>query len=428
MKVLGIDIGSSSVKAAVLGRGMRVSRVAYTTKHTGPRVEVDANQLLAAIAKAVRELNARHIDVIVPCAMAPSWVAMDARGKAISPMVTHQDRRSTDEAKQIEQIVGARELLKITGNGPFPGGISSTTHRWFAHHTDVIRRADLVGHATTLLHRTWCGSRVTDPSNASFTGLYHTTKLAGWSEAICRALGVDQSLLPDVREGNEIAGQILPSIASAVGVPSGTPMLTGVMDGSAGMLATGASVGQLLNICGSTDVLALCCNVARPSETTLTRALGIDKKFLTVSTVAASGSAIAWARRELFSDYSDVQFRAVLTKLSRKPMLGDEAFCDPSFAGSRTSIDRTTASFANLTLASTRIDMLAGLLMGLVRASSDRLDQFQKLGLPIRSDVFITGGASKTLDAMLRRGWRPGLKLRRLPDEATLIGLAKLVR
>ena len=59
---------------------------------------------------------------------------------------------------------------------------------------------------------------------------------------------------------------------------------------SAAMLLTGAKPGQLLNVCGSTDVLGLCTDRPRPHEKVLTRALGIGDRWMSVCTLAAAAN------------------------------------------------------------------------------------------------------------------------------------------
>src|SRR5687768_14930352 len=152
MNVLGLDIGSSSVKCAVL-RGDRIAgriaRVRFETRYDGVRAEVDPDEILRAVARAIAQLGAaaKKVDAIAISNMAPSWVAMDKRGRAITPLVTHQDRRSVDVAREIERAVGKARHLRLAGNRPFPGGISSTTWAWFnRHHPSLMKRADLVGH------------------------------------------------------------------------------------------------------------------------------------------------------------------------------------------------------------------------------------------------------------------------------------------
>src|SRR5204862_4365114 len=147
--------------------------------------------------------------VIAMSVMSPSWIAMDARGKALTPIVTHQDRRSVDVAKAMIAANGSARFLRINGNLPFPGGISSTTWAWFVRNQRAtMRRADLVGHLQTFLHRQMNGARVVDSSNASFMGVYQTLKLGGWSEELCDAIGAREHQLPQLIDANGVAGMV----------------------------------------------------------------------------------------------------------------------------------------------------------------------------------------------------------------------------
>jgi len=62
----------------------------------------------------------------------------------------------------------------------------------------VMKRADLVGHLSTYLHRTLTGARVTDASNASFMGIYSTLTQKGWNDELCQAVGAPHRMLPDI--------------------------------------------------------------------------------------------------------------------------------------------------------------------------------------------------------------------------------------
>src|SRR5579871_4989736 len=201
MKMLGIDIGSSSVKAAVLVNGKvrgEIVRAGFDTRHEGVRVEVDAEGVLRAVAGAIGQIgsNAKRVGVVGLSVMSPSWVAMDKKGKALTPVITHQDRRSVEQAREIESSVGKDRYLKLAGNRPFPGGISATTWAWYRkNEPGVMKRADLVGHLNTLIHRRMTGARVVDPSNASFMGVYRTVRQDGWSEELCAAVRLPMALL-----------------------------------------------------------------------------------------------------------------------------------------------------------------------------------------------------------------------------------------
>ncbi len=431
MKLLAIDIGSSSVKAAVLtgaGTPRKVIGVPFPTQYDGTRASVDAAEVERALHQAFKQIgdDRREVDAIAITTMAPSWLAMDKAGRAITPVVTHQDRRAIEEAKQIEARVGKRRHLQLAGNRPFPGGISSTTWRWFdRHEKSIMRRADLVGHLSTWFLRRVCNARVADPSNAAFMGAYESITLKGWSEELIEAVGIRRSLLPEVREANVIAGHVTEGAASAFGLLAGTPVLTGCMDGSAAMLAAGAKPGQMLNVSGSTDVLALAIDHPKPHESLLTRPLGVGKRWLAVSTLAAAGSALEWARRTFYAELSPADFHKQLAKVAGRST--DVAF-DPHLAGSRVMIDERSGAIAGLRLGSTRDDILAALCDALSTASGERLALMTKQYRKISPTVVTTGGVQSGLSKVLQRDWSTYGRWRFSSlEHATLRGLWQLL-
>jgi xylulokinase len=434
VNLLGIDVGSSSVKAAVLRNGNphgRIVRAFFKTDHRGERVEVPADRILKALANAVRQLGApaKRVDAIGLTVMSPAWCAMDARGSALTPVVTHQDRRSVPEAREIERRVGLERHMRLAGNRPFPGSIGSTTWAWYqAYEPGRLAKVDLVGLLNTYLHRQLTGSRVIDPSNASFTGWYATLEQSGWHEELCDATGVAPALLPEVLEADRIAGRITTSAAAKFGLTQGTPAMVGMIDTSAAMLLGPERPGQLLDVVGSTDVLALCTDRPRPHERLLTRALGVNRKrWMSVSTIAAAGSSLLWAREQLFRELSIEAFRSLVLRLSRRREDNDidGVVFDPYLAGERASVEQRKAAFGGLTLGTTREQMLGAIIESLVRASAERLSLFDAGGVKIRREVIVSGGAADRLDRVFQRDW-PGKWSFRRYTEASLRGLGKL--
>jgi xylulokinase len=288
-----------------------------------------------------------------------------------------------------------------------------------------MRRADLVGLLNTFLHRQLTGARVIDPSNASFTGAYETTTLRGWSAELCEAVALRASVLPEVREADEISGAVTAAGARRFGLRQGTPVLTGMIDTSAAMLLAGARRGQLMNTCGSTDVLAVCTDRPRPHERLLTRALGVGRWWMSVGTIAASGSALNWCRRTLFADLSEAQFWKRVAEASKGGDDDGDLRVEPYLAGERTSMEQRRGTISGLTLATVRDDVLRALVGALARASAERIPLLRTRGVPLRRDVVLSGGISNGLDKVLHRDW-PGRWTFRIEEEATLRGLGML--
>jgi xylulokinase len=434
VNLLGIDVGSSSVKAAVLRNGNPhgpIVRAFFKTDHRGERVEVPAERILRALADAMKQLGApaKCVDAIGLTVMSPAWCAMDARGKALTPVVTHQDRRSVAEAIEIERRVGFERHMRLAGNRPFPGSIASTTWAWYQkYEPGRLTKVDLVGLLNTYLHRQLTGSRVIDPSNASFTGWYATLEQSGWSEDLCDATGVAPAVLPEVLEADRIGGRITKSAATKFGLTEGTPAMVGMIDTSAAMLLGPARPGQLLDVVGSTDVLALCTDRPRPHERLLTRALGVNpKRWMSVSTIAAAGSSLLWAREQLFRDLSIEAFRSLVLRISRRKESNqnEDVVFDPYLAGERANVEQRKAAFHGLTLATTREQMLGAIVESLAQASAERLKRFDTGGMKIRREVVVSGGAADRLDRVFQRDWRGTWTFRRY-TEASLRGLGKL--
>jgi xylulokinase len=446
MRLLGIDVGSSSVKSAVLRDGKivgKITRAYFPTRHEGVRVEVKPEAILKAVRDTVVELGpaARKADAIALAVMSPAWVAMDANGRPVTPVVTHQDRRSVKVARDVEERVGKGRHLALAGNRPFPGSISSTTWAWYRQHEPrSLRRAGLVGHLNTFLHRQFTGARVVDPSNASFMGLYGTVDQSGWKDELCDAVGISRSLLPDVLEADRIGGRITRDAARRLSLPEGLPMTVGLVDTSAAMLLAGTQPGQLLNVCGSTDVLALCTDKPRPHEKLLTRALGVGRKWMSVSTLAAAASAIYWAHRELFPDWPLRKFQKAVRDIGlrtpgsrprkRARNVGNPidalVLFEPYLAGERASMEQRRGAFTGLTLATKREDLLEAIIESLVAASAARLQLLDTGDVTIRRRVVVSGGSLDRLDEIFHRDW-PGRWTFRAEDEATLRGLGKLL-
>lgn len=431
MRVFALDIGSSSVKAAIVHNGQvrgPVAVASFPTRYTNNRAEVSPRRLLEAIRQAVSSLDEsarKKADLLSLATMAPAWLAMDANGRPITPIVTHQDRRSEAEALALERRVGRARHLSLCGNRPFPGGISSTTVAWFAaHQPQVLRAADLVGHLPTWLIRRWTAQRVIDPSNASFTGTYRTLTLGGWCQELLEAAGLHPGQMPAVLPADTIAGHLVRSAARELALPAGLPVLPGIVDTSAAIWLNGAEPGTLLNVSGSTDVLAL--NVKKPvaHERLLTRALGVGERWVAASTLASAGSTLAWLHRTFYSELGESAFHRLLQRTIRESNLASVVF-EPYLAGDRMSIEQRRGAFAGLSLGTTREQMVAGVLDALAKASANRLALLEQVYGPISRTVVVSGGVGAHLGKVMHRDW-PGRWRIVCEPNATLRGLFKL--
>ena len=300
---------------------------------------------------------------------------MDARGKARLPVITHQDRRSVAEARGLVGALGKKWLLAHTGNLPYPGGIGSSTLAWIAAQQRGVLRGDArVGQLSSLIGHLLTGEWVIDPSQAVFLGLWDIQAWK-WSAPVCAAVGVRVESLPRCGWADAKIGGLAEKVARAWGVASGIPVVGGFVDTSAAVLQTPMRAGKLTQNSGSTVVLGLCVKTPGPVEGVLTRPVGVKEGgWLAVRTIASAGSAIAWARRELFGDVSDGKWKRIVGAACAVADPEAGPVCMPSFSGDRAAIEQMAgASFHGVTLATSKEELLGAIVHGLLRESAREL-------------------------------------------------------
>ena len=426
--LLAIDVGTSAVKAALLDGTEIVGDIAHASFETDfgdGTAEVSTDRIDIAIRLALQQVDTSEVERIGITGLAPAWLAMTATGEPLTPIVTHQDRRSLSEAQRIENAIGRTRHLELAGNRPAPGGISSTVAAWFTEHDDAIDQADVLGHLPTYLGQRLTGSLAIDPSNAGFTGLMDVSTMQ-WSDELCDAAGVKVAKLPPIIDAADTIGETTPD--NPYGLPSGLPVFGGYVDGSGPLLVAGAEVGQLMHSAGSTDVLALCLDRPMPRDGLLCRPLGTGGKWVSAATQAAGGASLAWARKVMYHGAGDTEFaEAVHDALQRSP----SARFIPGLAGDRQTVEQPTAGLTELTLATDRLDLLAAILRGLIDDHLARLDRLLEVAkaadITVRRRVVITGGGTLFSNAC-QQEW-PGDECMFEPmKQATLRGLGTLGR
>src|SRR5262249_22599213 len=120
--LLGLDVGTSTVKAAVIGAdGAELSEgQAATPWRTVPTgAELDPGALLdAALQAAARALAAAPggpLAGIGVASMAETGVLLDDRGRAVVPAIAWHDSRGAEEVRRVADELGADAFSERTG-------------------------------------------------------------------------------------------------------------------------------------------------------------------------------------------------------------------------------------------------------------------------------------------------------------------------
>ena len=223
--------------------------------------EIDFEDILKRLIKCISIFKDELKDIqgIGLSVLCPGLVPLDKAGNPLRNAIIHLDRRSRKQSLFALNTVGGQKFLSITGNLPYPGGISLSSILWIKEHENpVYKKTYKFGHTNTFLVKKLTDNFGMDPTNASLTGLYKTVDLSGWTEEIIDDLKINRSLLPDIQKSKAIAGYVNNEISQLTGIKSGVPVAMGAADTACAVLGAGLiNDGDILNTTGTVEALTL---------------------------------------------------------------------------------------------------------------------------------------------------------------------------
>lgn len=402
---LGIDVGTSSVKAVLIspgGKAIATASSPLTVNVPAPGwSEQNPTDWWDATVKAVREAVSSVDNVTVRgiglSGQMHSLVALDKSGAPVRPAILWNDVRTTEQCAYIRERIGDSRLRDLCGN-PALEGFTATKLLWMREHEpESFSRI-----STALLPKDYVRFRMTeelatDPSDAAATLLFDV-KRAEWSDEMLRLLSLDRSFLPPVVGSSEIAGRLHAEAADSLGVPVGTPVVGGGADNACA--ATGAGVvssGDLLVSSGTSGTV-----VAPVSEPLVDSGMRIhsmnhverDTWYL-MGVVLSAGAALAWWRETAAGGNANPSFDQLVTEAEAVEPGSDGLTFLPYLTGERTPHADANARgvFAGMHAGHTRSHMTRSVLEGVSFALLDSLNLIRDLGVSPKSAVAVGGGA-----------------------------------
>jgi len=396
---LALDIGTSSTKAGLFDQEYNLvftDKVDYAYETVGMKVQIDPEKIWRAFLEVVRKLGAyaSKIELVVQCVLSPSLIPMDESGNALYPSILHWDRRSPEQGRKALSLIGKERFLRLAGNLPYPGGISLTGLLWLKEKEgDIFRKAFKFGHMNTFFIRRLTGQWSIDPTNASLTGLYNTVDYTDWIEEFCQEFEIPLEKLPPVIPCLKIVGAVTQEVADATGIRSGTPVLMGSNDTSSAALGAGVlESGQILNISGSGELLAICLDRPIPDEKYYLRTHPLPGRWLLFDLTLA-GFALEWFRLQFCREMGEEEFyqsylKNILLERRKTPVR-----FHPYLAGDRTSLKQKRASFSGLTLSTSRDDCLYAIMEAVTHRTERLLNKMRK-AIELDRIIHLTGGGA----------------------------------
>ena len=309
MLLLGIDEGTTGVKAALFDERLRPVREARRDKvNRHPQagwVEQDAEEVLTAVVEAVAELLAQAPGDVVACGLdhqGESVLAWDAEtGAPLAPIVVWQDKRSSEVLAGLGDHEA--EIQGLSGL-PFDPYFSAAKLAWLLERDEGVQRVREAGTLrmgtvdSFLCDRLGAGF-ATDASTASRTQL-HALGRPGFDARLAELFGVPLDVLPEVRD---TAGEL--GVLSHESWPVELPLCGQVVDQQAALAGAGCVVPGRVKDTYGTGVFVLGHvgdKVPEPAGGLLpTVAWSLDGRteYAIDGGVFAAGAMLEWMCREL---------------------------------------------------------------------------------------------------------------------------------
>ena len=306
--IVGLDVGTTGVKAAAFGLGSSWRRVAireYPLLAPAPGQEVqDPATILAAVAEALAECVAAageaHVLAVSVSTAMHGLLALDRELRPLTALITWADSRAGEQARALRR--SGEDLHGQTGTPVHPMTPLAKL-MWFARHeprmlTGARWWVGLKEHVLAWL----TGSVVTELSSASGTGLLELATRT-WSTAAIEIAGIRPGqLAPILPVTSQLA--LDAGVARRTGLAAGTPVIAGAGDGPLASLGTGAIddgvAGLSLGTSGAVRVA-----VAQPRvddrRTVFCYAL-TDSVWVVGGAISNGGVVTRWAGRSLAPD------------------------------------------------------------------------------------------------------------------------------
>lgn len=401
---IGLDIGTSSVKALLMDAGGRIagtSQIGYDIiKECLEYAEQNMEELWEASCRAIADLAKRYpaetgkVKGISYSGQMHGLVMVDKEGKLIRNAIIWADQRSEDEIHKIYGIVGKEEYQNIALNSLSTGFLISSLMWVKEHEPENYEKISSVMLPKDYIRFRMCGEYGSDMSDASSSAVFDVKKRC-WAWGLIDKMGIRREIFPACHESSEIAGRVTRECQEKTGLKRGTLIAYGggdtLMQGVGnGIIAPGvfaANIGTACQISGGFHE-----PVYDKKFRTNTFCHIKEDMWMMMGAHLSGGVALKW----LMDQILELESFEDMTSLASAAPAGSEGLVFlPYLNGERTPYNDPNAKgiYFGMTLKHGRAHMIRSTMEGIVFGLRTSLEIFKGLGIGYHKIVASGGGA-----------------------------------
>ncbi len=391
--VLTADFGTGGVKVGVVDRALTLLAVTiedYPLARPAPMwAEQRPGDWWSAFVRAVADLKtkipdlAERLGAVVFSAQMCGIVCVDAAGHPLRPAIIWADKRAATIAQGLlggfpavlgYNIPKALTWIRVANGGPPKNGMDPPSKMvWVREHEPEVwaATAKVLDVRDWIVHRA-SGRMITTADSANLTWLMDTRPgREGWSERLCRMVGVPIDRLPEIVDGSAVVAGLTARAAAELDLPEGVPVVAGCGDVAGTALGTGAvEPGELHVYAGTSSWIGGFFPdrrlSARHSYATVTSPFGF--RPLLIATQETCGAAFHWLHELLGGPAGPHEDDIGEFLADAAPRGLDDPLFLPWLAGERCPIDdeRLRGTFLGLRFGHSRASLIRAVVDGTV--------------------------------------------------------------
>ena len=402
--ILGIDLGTSSVKAMLFDAeqgviAVRAEEYGVDIAHPGWAQQSPA-LWWESLVRVLRWLESyyrkayRSVCAVGYSGQMHGMVLTDAKGQPVRPAVIWLDQRAGRQLEEIGAVLSEEDMGNVFCNR-VSSGFAFPSLLWVREQEpEIFARAAHFLSPKDYIRYKMTGEIGAEVVDASSTTLFATGE-RDWAWEVIDRFHLPPQLFPKVHESADIAGTVTAQCEAQTGLPAGIPVIYGSGDQPAQSIGNGViGPGRIIsNIGTGGQISAFSSRPAYDKKLrTNTFCHAIRNAWTIFGATLCSGMSISWAKNKVFRVGSYEEINAAVAAVSPG---ADGLIYLPYLSGERTPHMNPDARgvFFGMTLGQEQGHFLRAVMEGVTYSLRDCLGILQELGIDA-PEIIASGGAT----------------------------------
>lgn len=413
--LLGIDIGTSACKIAIFdeaGNVLASGNGDYNVYY--PKLgwaEQNPEEWWAAVCRAIKAtLEKGKIspsDIVGIGIDGQSWssIPIGKNGEVLYNTPIWMDTRAAELCERARMEVGEDRIFEVGGNAFMPS-YTMPKVMWFKEHLpEVYKNTEKILQSNSYIAFKLTGKMTQDLTQGYGWQCFNMRK-GEWDLDLCRDLGVDTHLLPDIYKCHDIVGTVTKKAAEECGLIEGIPVVAGALDAACGTLGAGVvHDGETQEQGGQAGGMSICMDEYKADRRLILSFHATSNQWILQGGTVGGGGVMRWLEQE-FADYERIKGKEVgkssltlFNEIAEKVAPGSDGLIFlPYMSGERTPIwdPKAKGMFYGLDFSKTKGHFVRATMEGVALSLRHNLEVAAEAGAHV-GELRAMGGSANSL-------------------------------